>query len=223
MVARTSSLRSPAFFPRGLGRFFRLRLIETAGAALMLLGALLALALATYSPGDPSLNSAGHDVVVNKAGAAGAFASDLLLQSTGLAGAALVLALIAWGWVLIKRHRLSLWALRLALLPLGVTAAAIGFAALPQPAAWPLASGMGGSLGQIIATALLAEGASAAGASAAGAPAAGVPTLVAAGLLGALLFLVPALGLTAREWRALGRGLLASGRFTARSGAETYR
>jgi S-DNA-T family DNA segregation ATPase FtsK/SpoIIIE len=216
MVARTSSLRSPAFLPRGLGRFFRLRLIETAGAALMLLGALLALALATYSPGDPSLNSAGHDVVANKAGLAGAFAADLLLQSTGLAGAALVLALIAWGWVLIKRHRLSLWALRLALLPLGVTAAAIGFAALPQPAAWPLAGGMGGSLGRIIAAALLDV-------PAAGAPAAGTPTLIAAGLLGALLFLVPALGLTAREWRTLGRGLLTSGRFTARAGAKAYR
>ncbi len=47
-----------AVLPAGAARFLRRRLIEGIGIALMVAAAALVVALFTYHPGDPSLNSA---------------------------------------------------------------------------------------------------------------------------------------------------------------------
>src|SRR5437667_6932762 len=65
----------------GIGR----RLSEGVGAALVLASFLLLLALLTYSPRDPSLNTAIDAAPGNYLGHWGALIADLLIQTVGLA------------------------------------------------------------------------------------------------------------------------------------------
>ena len=69
------------------------------GAALVLCGAALALALATWSVGDPSLNHATGRAAHNLLGFPGAAAADLFMQSLGLASIIAVYPLLRWGWI----------------------------------------------------------------------------------------------------------------------------
>ena len=81
------------------------RLNEIAGILLLLLAVGLVLSLASYSPGDPSLNVAANaDQAANWMGFPGAFASDLILQACGLAGFLLPAWLLATGWSMLRHH-----------------------------------------------------------------------------------------------------------------------
>ena len=72
------------------------------GVVLALVSLMLILALATYSPADPSLNTAtGPAAPHNSVGLFGAWLSDLLLQSLGIAAflVPLLLGSLAWSWM----------------------------------------------------------------------------------------------------------------------------
>ncbi len=78
------------------------RLNEVVGFLLFLLGLGIALSLASFSPSDPSWNTANHVVrTQNLMGRMGAFAADLLLQFFGLGAylLPLLLWLLGWKWV----------------------------------------------------------------------------------------------------------------------------
>ncbi|KAA5803471.1 DNA translocase FtsK [Alkalicaulis satelles] len=121
------------------------------GAALAGGGAAALIAMLTHHPLDPSLNAATGRAVMNWLGAPGAVTADLLLQITGWAGAAAALGFIAWGLILMARgargRPAALGWLRFAAGLAGVTGFAIAVAALPMPANWPFAAGLGGLLG----------------------------------------------------------------------------
>ncbi len=68
------------------------------GLVLALVSLLLVLALATYSPADPSLNTASNQIPHNWVGLFGAWLSDLLLQSIGLTAFFLPVWLAGLGW-----------------------------------------------------------------------------------------------------------------------------
>ncbi len=180
--------------PAGVYAGLRRRAAEIAGALLIVLAGLIALSLVTYAPTDESFNSAGAGSTANLAGLPGAHVSDLILQGTGIAGAVMIIVYLAWGYALITQRRLSLYLLRFALLPLGVVTMAAGFAALPAPGYWPIASGMGGSVGIIVSGAILPH------AAAIGAPAWAYSALF---FLLAAVTLFAALGLTVAQRRAL--------------------
>ena len=183
----------PGFLPSGTGEFFRKRLIELCGLALFGFAAAILVACLTFNPADPSFNRAAEGPALNLLGTAGAHGADLLLQSLGLAALILPLVLAGWGWRLTRRHLLDRWWLRLIvvvpLLPLAGTA----LAALPTPASWPAGDSLGGFVGAL----LLSRGALASTFD---------PWILAtaAGLLAAAGFAY-ALGLSAAEWRTLGR------------------
>ena len=59
-----------AVFPAGTGDFMKRRLSEAGGLGLLALGLFAALALATYSPNDPSFNSAAPGEPKNQIGRA---------------------------------------------------------------------------------------------------------------------------------------------------------
>src|SRR5258708_17296671 len=84
----------------------RRRLRELGGVALIVLAALLALALATWSVQDPSLNHATNSPVRNLLGVPGAIVADLLMQLLGVAALAFILPVAIWGWRLLT-HRPS--------------------------------------------------------------------------------------------------------------------
>ena len=119
----------------GVAIFARRRLEELFGLVLLFVGLGLFIALATHDPADPSLNTAVKRVPKNLMGEPGAIVSDILVQSIGLAGILLALALTVWGWRLI-RHRFAgrLW-IKLLSLPLALLLTSIALAGLAKPEA----------------------------------------------------------------------------------------
>jgi S-DNA-T family DNA segregation ATPase FtsK/SpoIIIE len=71
------------------------RRTEITAIALLALGAMLALCLLFFHPNDPSLNASGQERTDNLIGPVGAYVSDLLLQTFGLAAYLLPLLLFA--------------------------------------------------------------------------------------------------------------------------------
>ncbi len=114
-------------------------------------GAALAVALATYSAADPSLNAASPYRPANALGGAGAAAADIGVQSLGLAAGVAALLMVLIGlYRAVSAHpdQTSVQVrLRAVIGTLGLLALAGLLAAPPAPATWPLAKGLGGFWG----------------------------------------------------------------------------
>src|SRR5258708_4392316 len=121
IIGATSIIpRKTAILPEGGRDFLRRRMMELLGAAVAAAGVVLLLALFTYSPGDPSLNHATGRAPHNIVGVPGAYISDLLLQTFGLAIILVPVALITWGVRMARTHHLGFFGLRLSLLLLAL-------------------------------------------------------------------------------------------------------
>ncbi len=136
--------------PGAVRRFLRNRLFEL--AALVLFAVLIALgvALATWSAADPSLNHALDRAPENWLGYPGAVVADELMQLLGLGVLPLVAIPMAWaarlaGHEPVRRPFRATFHWLLASLFLSAALAGI-----TPPAKWALASGLGGTAGDII-------------------------------------------------------------------------
>ena len=145
--------KKTVLLPIGAMGYMRDRMIEAGGLALIALSIAFSLALVSHNPTDLSWNTAAPlGAATNLLGMAGSHISDLTLQSLGLAGALLTPIAAGWGWRLWKTHVLvNVW-LRIALLPLGVLAAAMALASMDSPDAWPYQAGLGGFTGALLFT-----------------------------------------------------------------------
>jgi DNA segregation ATPase FtsK/SpoIIIE, S-DNA-T family len=126
---------------------------RVAGGLLLLLCLSLLLALASYNPNDPSLNTATALPARNWLGLPGAWISDILLQWFGLAALALVLPIGAVGLQILqgagvphRRTRLW-WMLTSAILLI------VGLSLLPWGAPWRPDGSLAGALGRVISPA----------------------------------------------------------------------
>ena len=143
---RASGAKGPTLVER-LQALFR-ALFRIAQAVLLIgFGAMLAAALASYRPEDPSFNSATQVAPTNIMGTIGAYGSDLLLQGFGFAAALLVPIFFVWGLRRLFAHPLG--RVRRAL---GLTMLSVVFGAVTLGLAWPapigpLDSGAGGVVG----------------------------------------------------------------------------
>jgi|CZKL01.1.fsa_nt_gi S-DNA-T family DNA segregation ATPase FtsK/SpoIIIE len=129
------------------------------GVVLALLSLLLILALATYHPSDPSLNTStdpGVTAIGNWIGPFGAFLSDLLLQSIGLTAFFLPLWMggIAWGWM--RSRPGGSVALRTVGTIMAILFVPALFALLPWHWRWLHALPLEGVLGRLVAGSLVA-------------------------------------------------------------------
>ena len=140
-------------------RFFELddirRLLSRNAPLLLGLGliggaALVAASLATWSVGDPSLNHAVEGPVRNLLGAPGAILSDVLMQMIGLASAVLLIPVGIWGWRLVFSGATRVTLGRILAWLAGTLIAAAFLACLPVLEGWPLPTGIGGALGDLI-------------------------------------------------------------------------
>ena len=147
MAAVERGLERLSFLPDAMRDALRRRLRELGGVALVVLAALLALALATWSVQDPSLNHATTNPVRNLLGVPGAVVADLLMQLLGVAALAFILPVAIWGWRLLTHRPLERERIRLLFWILGVLLSAGCVAAFPRSAAWPLPVGYGGVIG----------------------------------------------------------------------------
>ena len=129
------------------------RLNELVGFLLLVSSTVLFLALASYSPLDPSLNTAaptGSKLTHNWIGLFGAMASDLLLQGAGVCVflLPLMLALLGWRWFR-SRDVVSPGAKALGAATLLVFSPAM-LAMLPWQARWQQVIPMQGLLGELM-------------------------------------------------------------------------
>ena len=137
--------------PAALQSFIAHRLTDTVGALYAGTGAALAAALYTYSPADPSLNTAPASAAVQNAmGTPGAYTADLMLQTLGLSSWFFAVAFGVWGYRILRRLPLGTMGTRLPLLLGGVLTGAIMLARVPAFESWGIGAYMGGSAGALI-------------------------------------------------------------------------
>ncbi len=192
------------FLPVGVGAFLRRRLHEVWGGLLLACAFFIVAALFTYSPGDPSLNSAVDGGARNMLGASGAFVADLLLQLFGLASVVPVLVLSVWGVQLFRKRPPQLPVLRLALMAMSLFLLAGALSAVPGFRGWPLASPLGGVAGAVALHSSV-DGANALVAYLGGTWRVTGWMMAVAALTPGLIALVTVLGLSRTEWKLIGR------------------
>ena len=133
-----------------LGDAVRRRLREVGGLALIALTVAAVAALATWSVRDPSFSHATSAPVHNLLGLPGAVTADLMMQLIGLASIALIAPIAAWGLRLLTHGLLCREPLRLGLWIIGTVLAAGFVACLPRTVGWPLPTGLGGVVGDLV-------------------------------------------------------------------------
>jgi S-DNA-T family DNA segregation ATPase FtsK/SpoIIIE len=153
---RSRASRFTALLPNSAEEFFRRRLTELGGLGQIALAVGIIAALATYYSGDPSWDMALPPVWArhtrNLLGLGGAYFADIFIQTLGLASYLLPLAIAAWGARLLRhRQRVPLWRRLIILFPALLVASATLALLKPFPS-WPLATSLGGSVGQAILT-----------------------------------------------------------------------
>ncbi|MBI3199704.1 MAG: DNA translocase FtsK 4TM domain-containing protein [Rhodospirillales bacterium] len=121
--------------------------MELVGVGVAAAGVVLLLALFTYSPGDPSLNHATGRAPHNLVGVTGAYISDLLLQTFGLAIILVPVALITWGVRMLRTHHLGFFGLRLSLLLLALLMMSVACVGLGDVGGAATHAGPGGLVG----------------------------------------------------------------------------
>ena len=148
MIGVSSAMpRKTAILPEGGRDFLRRRMMELVGVGVAAAGVVLLLALFTYSPGDPSLNHATGRAPHNLVGVFGAYVSDLLLQTFGLAIILVPVALITWGVRMLRTHHLGFFGLRLSLLLLALLMMSVACVGLGDVGSAATHAGPGGLVG----------------------------------------------------------------------------
>ncbi|MCA1567549.1 MAG: DNA translocase FtsK [Acidobacteria bacterium] len=125
---------------------------EIIAIALFALGLMLTLCLVFFNPNDPSLNSAGQDETQNLVGPVGAYVSDAMLQTVGLASYLLPLLLFLAAWRRFRTRRIHAPVTRIAgLLTLLISVSAI-LALLRMPLLFDGRVSAGGFVGTFVAS-----------------------------------------------------------------------
>ncbi|MBN07573.1 MAG: cell division protein FtsK [Rhodospirillaceae bacterium] len=140
----------PALLPPAARDLLKRRCFEVAGLLLFSGSILITLALLSYQPSDWSWNTASDGTVHNLLGAFGAVLSDVILQAVGLASVLMLVALLAWGWRMFKKERVThLW-IRLLMAISGILFTTIFLSLFQQSESWPLSAGLGGAIGMVL-------------------------------------------------------------------------
>jgi S-DNA-T family DNA segregation ATPase FtsK/SpoIIIE len=138
------------FLPPAWAAMLKRSALFGAGLMVVMTSACLVLALLSYTPTDPSLNTATDTAPHNTLGLFGAVFADAALQATGLASLAILMTIAAWGARLMRAETVRwLWLRTLAAVAASLLLAT-GFEMIPAPESWPIAAGFGGSAGQVL-------------------------------------------------------------------------
>ncbi|HWD58252.1 MAG TPA: DNA translocase FtsK 4TM domain-containing protein, partial [Stellaceae bacterium] len=177
------------------------RLLEGAGAALVLASFLVTVTLLTYNPADPSLDTASETAAANFLGRDGAYFADLLIQALGLAAFVVPVILLGWAFRLLLQRPLRRMGRRLLLVAPALVLGAFACSVL-RVAPLPLPAGPGGIAGWEVLRLLPVVDLAALE----------LPLAMGAAALMALL-LLSIMGLSWGDWRDVGSG---AGRNAAR-------
>ncbi len=137
----------PADVTDAVKAFLVRRMAELVGLGLIAAMVTVAIALATWSVDDPSLNHATRGAVKNWVGPAGAVVADVLMQILGLGAIVLVAVPGLWGVLLMRQREVGRLGLRIAMWVVAAGCAAAVASLLPATGRWPLPTGLGGVVG----------------------------------------------------------------------------
>ena len=141
--------------PAGMRRFFRRRFREVLGLLIVAVFGLCAVALASWSAADPSLNTATNQSPNNLLGLPGAVVADQLLSLFGLAVLPFIFIPFSWAVKLITQQGLDRFKFRLGYWLTATLVIACFFSSLPQPNSWSVSAGLGGQIGDVFAGGLI--------------------------------------------------------------------
>ena len=141
--------------PEGLKRFVRRRARELVGLGLLVVIGIAGLSLASWSPLDPSFNHATDVHPTNWLGRPGAIIADELFRTFGLASIMFLVLPLVWVSLLLT-HRKADAPKRMLFGWVGsVVAASATLSTLSVPMRWPVPSGLGGQVGDVLSGAVL--------------------------------------------------------------------
>jgi DNA segregation ATPase FtsK/SpoIIIE, S-DNA-T family len=155
MASRSKGKRRARLFESDTEEALRRRGAELFGFILAGIGALFALMLWTYSPDDPSIFSATDDPPANALGVIGASIADPLHRALGVAAWGIPLALAVWALRFVLHLGEARAAPRAAFAPVALLAAAAFASTNATFAGWAHDYGLGGLLGDAVASGLL--------------------------------------------------------------------
>ncbi len=147
-LTRSSTLPMPG--GGAIRHLLRRNIGAMVGLAVLALAAVAAASLATWTVDDPSLSHATDHAIRNVLGFPGAIISDLLTQLLGLAASLLLLPPVVWAWraVFALPTRFGRW--NAVAWIAGTLMAALALSTVPVPHSWPLPTGLGGALGDLL-------------------------------------------------------------------------
>lgn len=132
---------------RGLLR----RQAQFAAGVTILVGVLfVGLSLLFWNVADPSLSHATSAPVTNLMGASGAIIADLLTQFLGLSAFSVLVIAGSAGYALVRGYRWSHLHQRVGVAVLATLLVAMFFGTVAAPSSWPLPSGLGGVIGDLL-------------------------------------------------------------------------
>jgi DNA segregation ATPase FtsK/SpoIIIE, S-DNA-T family len=141
--------------PAALRRFLRRRVYELSGLIMLAVIVATALALASWSPSDPSFNHATDGKPLNWLGYPGAVIADQLMQLLGFGVFALIFIPLSWV-IRFFRHEPPENPRMIVACWIGATLAfSCLLGTLPVFGHWSLASGFGGNVGDVVTGGLL--------------------------------------------------------------------
>ncbi|PZO65007.1 MAG: cell division protein FtsK [Paracoccus denitrificans] len=127
---------------------------EILGAALIAIGVLFFLMMSSYSPDDPSFQSATDEPAQNIFGQIGAYISSAIFMIAGYGAWVLSLGAVVWGLRLML-HRGEDRFMRALFLPFAMVAASIYATSMVPPEGWSESFGLGGHMGDMMMGGLL--------------------------------------------------------------------
>ena len=134
----------------GLRGFLRRMVTRASGLGAFMMVAFCLAALGTWNVADPSFSHATDNPIQNAMGYPGAVISDILMQFFGLASVAALLPGVAWGIWLASARQVRRIPVRLAAWLAGAALAAGMIGCVEAPPTWPLPSGLGGVIGDLV-------------------------------------------------------------------------
>lgn len=150
MASTAVRVESGPFLPPSMVAAMKRAIWAAAGIGIVCVALAALLALVSYQPGDPSLNTATDAPVQNWLSVPGAIFADAMLQALGLAAIIPVLILAAWGVRVMRAETLSWLWLRTVSIPTAALFLSIGLSGFSQPENWALPAGLGGFSGRIL-------------------------------------------------------------------------
>jgi DNA segregation ATPase FtsK/SpoIIIE, S-DNA-T family len=144
--------RQDGFLPPDTAAFVRRRGTETLGLAISGLGLCLVAMVASYSPSDPSWNTAAAVTgpTINLLGLPGAYLADVLVQTLGLASVLLAGLIVGWGVTVLRHLQPKSWPARILLGLTSVLLTAMVLSALSNAGSGLIPAG--GSVGLLLAS-----------------------------------------------------------------------